>query len=102
MQEAPLAEDGAGERGLETLATVEPTPGAHQDVGRDAGPTQHLVGEPGAPAIGCSVVRHDDQEVVVAVRPSLAARPGAEEIYPLRPVGRNEPAEQLRVGSLTL
>jgi hypothetical protein len=96
MEEAAFPDDGARERRLEPLAALEPRPRTDQNVGRHARAPQDLVGESGAPAFRWGVVRHDEQEVVVAVRPDLSARPGAEEVHAFRLVGGDEPAKQFR------
>ncbi len=76
-------------------ATLESAAQPHVNVnGRQA--PQRLVGACGPKELGRRIiVRHDEQDIVIAVRPSFASGHGAEQIDPLRVINAHEPLDYL-------
>src|SRR6266545_4788117 len=69
---------------------VEEAAGAYQDVGRPAGPAQHLISQPAAVPLCGGIVWDNDHEVVVAIWPTLTAGQGAEQVDALRLIRLDE------------
>src|SRR6266545_562174 len=95
-EDPPFTNDRCGQGGDHAESLLERPACPDQHVCGDASAAEDLVGQAGAPALGRRVVRHDEEDVVIAVRPGLATRSRAEEVHALRLVGGNKPTEQLR------
>ncbi len=61
-------------------AALEISPGPDKNVCRDARTPEPLVSEPAASLLCRGIVRYDDQQVKVAIRPRFTPRFGPEEI----------------------
>src|SRR5439155_4921645 len=74
---------------------VKPSARAHDRINGRSDAHRHTVSKAAVSPLRRRFVRHDNEQVVVAVRPVVAPRGGAEQVYAFRLVRRNEPADHL-------
>jgi len=81
-------------------AALEVAPGLHQHVGRGPRPAKGGISESAATPIQRRRIRHDHEQIVVAIRPGIAAGMRPEEIDSLGSVGGGEAANRVSQPSL--
>ena len=67
----------------------------HEDIRRSPSPSEDLVGKPAAAPLPLSAIGHDDQDVEIAVGPTVPPRARTEEMEALRLVAQLETIDDL-------
>src|ERR1039458_246712 len=95
MEESSLANDSGRQGRGQMQAAIELAGGPNQHVGGNPGAPERNIGSAAAAEFGWRVVRHDDHNVVVAVRPGVSPGNGTEQVDALRTVRFHQTAHHL-------
>src|ERR1039457_2972136 len=95
MEQSSLANDSSRQGRGQVQPAIELAGGPNQHVGRNPGAPERHIGSATAAECWRCVVRHDDHNVVVAVRPGVTPGDGTEDVDALRAVRFHQTAHHL-------